>query len=232
MTEAALLVLVSSPLVGGGAWEPVGERLRAAGHEVLLFEPSDDGTPPYWRQHAASAVDAVASRHTESAVVLVGHSGAGPILPVIADALEQEVAAAVFVDAGLPIDGASRLDLLAAELPEMVGGFKRLLAAGGRYPQWSPEDLRDEVPDEALRSALVGDLRSRGEDFFAEPIPVPQTWQRVACAYLRLSAAYDRPADAARTRGWPVVDLDAGHFGLLSQPAAVAEAIVRLIGVL
>jgi hypothetical protein len=52
-------------------------------------------------------------------VVLVGHSGAGPLLPVIHRGLVQPVVACLFVDASLPHPGQSTLDELAVSVPEL-----------------------------------------------------------------------------------------------------------------
>jgi hypothetical protein len=47
----------------------------------------------------------------------------------------------LFCDAGLPRDGATRLELLAAEDPDMAAAFRAELERGGRFPQWGDADL-------------------------------------------------------------------------------------------
>jgi hypothetical protein len=100
----------------------------------------------------------------------------------------------LFCDAGLPRAGASRLDLLALEDPEMAAAFRVELERGGRFPEWSDADLEPLVPDPAARAALVGSLRPRGLGFFTEPLPAAAGWPDAPCGYLRLSAVYGGPA--------------------------------------
>jgi alpha-beta hydrolase superfamily lysophospholipase len=65
---------------------------------VLIHSPA--APAPQWR-HVPEAVRA-ATAEAAAPVVLVGHSGAGLLLPAIADALTVDVAALVFVDSFLP----------------------------------------------------------------------------------------------------------------------------------
>src|SRR5690242_9890568 len=97
------LRLVHSPLVGPATWEGVADELRARGHDVVV--PSLLAAAPRgdWR----ACVDAAAG---PGATVLVGHSGAGPLLPQIAARCDPAPECLVFVDAGVPpARGASEL---------------------------------------------------------------------------------------------------------------------------
>src|SRR5918994_1175721 len=81
---------------------------------------------------------------------LVGHRGAGPLLGAVGAGLRSAGRPAggyLFCDAGLPEDGASRLDLLAAEDREMAAAFREELEPGGEgsrngptptWSRWSP----------------------------------------------------------------------------------------------
>src|SRR5262249_49591650 len=92
-------VLVHSPAVGPATWRWVAETLRSQGHDAVvpnLCAAAQTGDPQYF---AESAVDAVPP---DGEVVLVGPSGAGPLLPVIATQLTDAPRMVVFVDAGLP----------------------------------------------------------------------------------------------------------------------------------
>src|SRR2546423_1226460 len=95
-------VLVHSPLVGPTSWLPVARELgrRGRGAVVPSLLGVAAGPEPQWG-HVPDAVRTATSdlRHR---MVLVGHSGAGVLLPVIADAVAGEVAALVFVDSFLP----------------------------------------------------------------------------------------------------------------------------------
>jgi hypothetical protein len=83
----------------------------------------------------------------ERRVVLVGHSGAGPLLPAIHRAIAQPLAACLFVDASLPYPGKSALDDLAINAPDLAQELRRFLTDGGSYPTWGAEELREILPD-------------------------------------------------------------------------------------
>src|SRR5215208_4594361 len=114
-------------------------------------------------------------------VVLVGHSGAGPLLPAMRELGGRDVAAYLFVDAGLPEDSRSRLDLLRAEMAEQLVAH---LEAGGRFPEWTDADLAEIVPDAARRRQLLAEMQPRDLPFWREPLPVFHGWPDAACAYL------------------------------------------------
>ncbi len=227
----ALVVLVHSPLVGPLTWAPVATELCRLGVEVIVPSLTDrdgDGLP-FWRQHAEAVAQALAPVPDGRPLVLAGHSGAGPLLPAIAEASRHPVAAYLFVDAGLPEDGQSRLDLMAAEDPEFAGQLREHLAAGGRFPTWSEDDLREAIPDAGLRRDVVAGLHPRSQAFFAEPLPVFPGWPDAPCGYLRLSSAYLVPAQRAMDAGWAYRDIEAGHFHLLVDPGGVGRALMELM---
>lgn len=55
------------------------------------------------------------------------------------------------------------------------------------------------------------------------------SWPDAPCAYIGLSEGYDGATRAARHSGWPYWEFDAGHFHMLVDPAAVAEALLQLV---
>jgi hypothetical protein len=212
-------------------WSLVAERLRRAGHAVLVpdLADRDDSSIPYWGQHAASVARAIGPAGGGRPLAFVAHSGAGPLLPAIRAATPYAVAAYVFVDAGLPHDGRSRLDEIADSVPALAAELRPHLAAGGRFPEWTDDDLREEVPDRHQRQLLVADLRPRGLAFFEEVLPDFAEWPDAPCAYLRLSTAYAGPAAEAARRGWPCRTFDAGHFHMLVDPDAATAALLDLM---
>lgn len=223
--------LVHSPLVGPRSWSPVAGELARRSFAVAapaLTEPAD-AERPWWRHHAGAAARGLASLPADRSVVLVGHSGAGPLLPAVGRALGRPVAAYLFVDAGIPRDGYSRLGLMGAEDSAFAAELGTQLAAGGRFPAWSDDDLRTVIPDPDLRRGLLAELRPRPLAFFTEPIPVPAGWPDAPCGYLRLSLAYAVPAEAARRAGWACREIEAGHFQAMVDPVAVTDALLDLV---
>jgi hypothetical protein len=219
-------VLVHSPLVGPATWQPVAAELRHLGFpvEVPALTPPIRLRPPYLPTAIVEVVAAVrGSGHAgDDAVVLAGHSGAGPRLPAIGAALARAgfpVVATVFVDAGLPLDGQTPRE---AAPPAFTDLLAALTDDHGRLPRWS--DWWDPAPE--LPAAVVAELEPVPAALFDEPLPVPPAWAAARAAYLAFT--YDTEADDAESRGWPVERMAGDHLALVTDPAAVAAAIVRL----
>jgi hypothetical protein len=230
VTGLPVYVLIHSPLVGRLTWEPVARQMQARNLEVavpsLIDEP--DSNRPYWQQHAVSVSRALVRLAENQRLVLVAHSGAGPLLPAVRQFLAHPIAAYIFVDAGMPQDGFSRLDLMEIEDPAWASQLRQELLADRRFPSWSAEQLSKVIPDPDLRRRMAAELQPRGLDFFSEPIPVFTGWPDAPCAYLWFSEPYAQDAAQARQAGWLLQHMPAGHFHMLVDPAKVADIMITL----
>ncbi len=221
------LVLVHSPLVGRSVWEPVAAELAGCGYKLSL--PDLAGAiaagPPYCLRQA----QAIASGAGDGPAILVGYSGAGPLLAA-AGALTSEVRAYVFVDAGLPAPGRSRLEAVPADFAERL---RSMADADGWLPPWprwwGDEELATLIADPAARRDFADDCPRLPLAMFEEVQPPAPTWPGAPCGYLRLSEPYDAQAALARGRGWAVAELDTHHLALLTDPGRVASALLYLV---
>jgi len=222
-----LLALIHSPLLGPLTWKRTAAVLSARGVSVLQPELRDEPASrlPFWQQQAESAAQALNGSAGAQPLVLVGHSGAGALLPAIRQAMGRQVAGYVFVDAGLPVDGQTRL----ATFGDQEASFREFLTSGGRFPNWTTADLQEIVPNPALAERLAADQRPRGLPFWEEPIPVFSGWPDAPGAFLLFTETYRRAAGEARALGWPVREMPAGHFHMLVDPDGVAGAMLELI---
>jgi hypothetical protein len=130
----------------------------------------------------------------------------------------------VFVDAILPHPGKSWFDTAPADLRRSLqeGVMAGLLPAWHEW--WPPGALEKLVPDAARRAALIAELEPIPAGFFEEPAPAARL--AASAAYLRLSGAYEDEAARASALGWPVMRLPLHHLAILTQPSAVAAALV------
>lgn len=222
-------VLVHSPLVGPATWAGVAEEIRAGGSAVVvpsLVEATRSGEPA-WRAQAVAVSDAVAQAGVKEPVV-VGHSGAGALLPVVGEALDG-VSGYIFVDAGLPEGGTTRLATLHPSLRSHLEGLEE----EGMLPPWSEwwgtGALERLLPDEPARAAFVAELEPVPLRVFEETLPEVRGWPDAPCGYLRLSEAYEGEEAEAAGRGWPVARLRGSHLEMLLQPHAVARAVLQLV---
>ena len=224
-------VLIHSPLVGRLTWSLVADHMRRL--DLTAFIPtlsdSPDSKEPYWKQHAASVARILADIPKDAVLTLVAHSGAGPLLPAIRQSIPNPVHAYVFVDAGIPRNTATRLDLMKLEDLDWANDFERQLERGERFPTWSMDDLQSVIQDDALRRQMVAELHPRGSDFFTEPIPVFAGWPDAPCIYVQFTSAYDWDSTQAQGFGWPTYKLEAGHFHMLVDAKEVTEIILAAV---
>ena len=182
---------------------------------------------PQWR-HVSNAVRRATS-HLHQRIILVGHSGGALLLPVIADASDNEVAALIFVDAFLP-PPAGRLPLGRPAFMDQL----RAMATDGVLPPWShwfgADAMRELVPDEGLRADLEAEMPSLPLSYFEATVPVPDDWTERPCGYLLLSAGpYGESAAEARAYGWPVIEIrDVQHLAIATNPIPVTEAVLDI----
>jgi hypothetical protein len=214
--------LVHSPLVGASTWRWAAQELEAAGHRVTVPQVPAAVTAQGWMAFA----DAVAGQ-ISGAEVLVGHSGAGPLLPQIVERAAGRPSALVFVDAAVPPPaGAAEL------MPLGMLAELRQLASDGRLPAWSdwfgPGVMDELVPDEGKRVAVLAELPMLPLSFFEDRVPLPAGWTGIPSGYVLLSEAYAAAADEADSRGWPVARSMGAHLDIVTRPKAVAEAIAAV----
>ena len=207
------MVLVHSPLVGPFTWSLVAKPLQADGFDVLVPILTDSGetSPPYWQQHAVSVQQALVSISQERPLVLVGHSGAGSLLPVLAQAARHPVTAYLFVDASLPHPGKTQLEEMEASVPAFAQELRRLLAAGSRFPNWKDEDLREVLPDGGARQQLLAEVQPRPLNFFEEVLPEVSGWSDAKGGYLLFTQGYRPYLEQAQRAGWPSRTVPAGR---------------------
>lgn len=227
--QRIVFALIHSPLVGTTTWAAVAEQLSHEGFVTVTPALASPQTPepPFWSTHVHNVAVALKPFSSDPVVILAGHSGGGVLLPAISQSLDKPAGAAIFIDAAIPRDGASRLDLF--ESSEAAEEFRRA-ASNGLLPTWSEEDLRGVIEDDELRHKFVSELRPLPLAVYEEPLPVSEGWADVPQAYLHFTSTYDLFAKQAQQAGWPYIHLEGGHFHMLVDPIAVAGALIDGLG--
>ena len=226
-----LFVLIHSPLVGPLTWSLVAEELRQRGADAvtpsLLVPQCDDG--PYWRRHVGAVAGALWDVPHDRSLLLVAHSGAGPLLPAVGRGIGRPVAGYLFVDAALPgADGQSRLDLFA---PAEAEQFRASAVDGTIGGAWRNDDvlLAAGISDPDLRRRFAAEVPDVPLSVYEEPLPVSPDWPDAPCGYLLFSAPYETDAYRASLRDWPVRELQGPHFQMLADPASVTGALLGVV---
>ena len=225
------LLLIHSPLVGPFTWELVAREIeQRGGCAVVPALPDTRGTSvPTWQAGVLAARTALLGTSPGEPVVVVGHSGAGPVLHAFGAAVAGgRPAAYLFTDAGIPSDGTTRLEQLRREAPQFARQLEERFAAGSRFPEWTDADLRAVLPDASMRDRMLAEMRPQDAEFWDEALPPLAAWPDAPCGYLQFTASYEPAAQEARRAGWAYRRLDGGHFQMLVDPPAVAAALLDL----
>lgn len=223
----ARLLLIHSPLVGSATWDLVAADLAGRGWRVGVPDLTDSimAGPPYCLRQA----EVIAGSASGQPAILIGHSGAGPLLAT-AGALIGQVLGYIFADASLPIPGQTWMQTappeLAAQLREMADQQGWLPP----WPQWrGDETMAELIPDPAARRHFVAGCPRLPLAMFEELHPPAPQWPDAPAAYLQLSEAYQDQAATARELGWPIAERMSHHLAPLTHSGMVAESLHELL---
>ena len=225
-----VLELIHSPLFSELTWNATAEALRANG--LPAFTPSMkgvfDGSPPYYSRLVSTVLDQIEQHRGRRDVILVGHSGAGALLPAISHRVTGRTVGTIFVDAILPHPGHSWFDSASETLCQQL----RELTSGGRLPPWHrwfpPNTAEALLPTAESRRQFFTGLPEAPLSYFEERAPRGEDVEPSGSAYLRLTDAYEEAAREAEHRGWLVAHHPAHHLAILTSPETIAASLVGL----
>src|SRR5258708_38999782 len=109
------VVVVHRPVVGWATWDLVGADLAGGGYELGIPDLTSTvmAGPPYCLRQA----QVMARSASGQPAILIGHSGAGPLLAA-AGAIIGQGRGSIFGDAGPPTPGPARVE---TEAPHPAG---------------------------------------------------------------------------------------------------------------
>ncbi len=230
----ATYVLVHGSFQGGWIWKPTAEELRRRGHAV--YAPTLDGCGE--RRHLIRPGITIAAQAREVAdmlfyedlrdVALVATSTGGLVVCKIAELVRDRIRRLAFVDALAPQPGERVTDIV---------------QRGANTPPMPTTDLTRGPTREELESRLFADLAPDLRAWAVDrctPHPIEasdapgeldgfwaQEWPGTRVVRCRLSA---NPPEAHQRRtaerlGAEWLELDAGHYPMLSHPWELANMI-------
>jgi pimeloyl-ACP methyl ester carboxylesterase len=236
----AKFVLVHGAWQTASTWDLVVPKLRAIGHEVwipLLSGLENDTsllTSAIGLQTHIEDVIGVLTRENLQDVALVGHSYAGMIITGVAEHVLHRLNRLVYVDAFIPCDGQSALDLL----PEAIAlAFRQ--QADNEGEGWRLRGSEIQLNMWGLKSGPARDfVRSRLSDFslncFQEAIGTPANAAAklprrfIACVAEGYPARpiFQRFADQAKREDWSYNELPTGHDCHVEMPDAFVSSLL------
>jgi pimeloyl-ACP methyl ester carboxylesterase len=237
------VVFVHGAMHGAWCWERVLARLQRGEVGRATELPGRAGNPAALTELTATdfadAVIAEIDVAGWSSVVLVGHSMAGVVLPIVARRIPDRIQHLVYVSALVPPVGASPVDLLPWPLKPYVGYQVRSALShadrGLSVPRWLARRMFcSDLSPLAAREVLER-LCPEAPRLFIDPVADPPTQPGIGVTYVRLGrdkALPPRIQDRviAGMGDVTIADIAAGHDAMLSEPHAVAAIIDSLVG--
>ena len=224
----AAFVIVHGGWAGGWIWQRVARQLRAAGHEV--YTPTLTGmgerihlaTPEVdLATHVLDVVNVLEAEDLHE-VVLAGHSYGGMPVTGVAERVPERLSQIVYLDAFVPRDGESLLDLLG---PQARADTERAFqnSDDGWRVLW-PGDTAPPRPWPAPTPRFV----PQPWKTFSQPLAVgnpaaaalPRTYVRCTADKAPGEGSGDAFAKSwarAQEGGWRLRELDTGHNGVTTE---------------
>ena len=236
----ATFVIVHGAWAGAHAWRWVRPLLRAAGHDVVT--PSLTGLGE--RAHLATPdtnldthiADVVRGADYEDLhdVVLVGHSYGGMVITGVADRVPERIGQLVYLDADVPHEGESMMDLVPADERARYEEAARTRSDGWVVPPPLPDPLPPGLPPEvawAVSRFNPHPLATMTQPLHLEhgETDLPRTF--VLCTEGKEDEP--EPPSVARVRAdpsWRLIELAATHTAHVAAPELLSRLLLDLAG--
>jgi pimeloyl-ACP methyl ester carboxylesterase len=224
----ATYVLVHGAYHGGWCWRDVSKRLRAAGHDV--FTPTLTGLGE--RSHLlSSAVDL--SLHVTDIVnvlewenlqdiILVGHSYGGMVVTGVADRAAHRIKDIIYLDAIVPENGQSTLDVQPPGRREWI--VERARDAGGLAgPPIDPEAYGVTEPTAKAwvsTKCTPQPFATLSQKLSISGKPADRVGKHLYILSTSPALPYMRQfyETALATPGWDAMEMATGHDAMVTEP--------------
>ena len=229
----AIFVLIHGSWHGGWCWQKLAPRLRAAGHTVYtptltgLGERAHLLTPAVNVDTHVQDVLGVLAYEDLREVTLVGHSYAGLLLPVIANAAADRLRQLVYLDGSQAASGVALFERYPQTRVQMAEAV-RTSGEGWRVPlpEWD-FGITDAADLSWVRSHLTPQPLAACEQ--------PAVYARdprdfLPCTYI--ACIGDRAPGGERYpegEGMTYLELATGHDAMVTAPEALAEMLLGLL---
>jgi pimeloyl-ACP methyl ester carboxylesterase len=231
-------VLVHGSHSGGWIWQKVAPLLRAGGYEV--YTPTLTGLSD--RSHLLDCGVDLTTHITDvvslifyediSDVVLVGHSYAGMVITGVAAKVPERLKLLVYLDAYVPDDGQSEVDLWPAEMRAAIQADEAA-ARGLRQP---PPPAIFGITDPEMADWVRARWTPQPLTTYTQPVPsgtarsaaLPRVYIHCTGGPTTSTPLFAPFAAKARADGWQVREMATGHVAMLTAPRELAGLLLEL----
>lgn len=244
----ATFVLVHPAWFGGWCWSKTAPLLRAHQHDVHTPTLTGLGERCHLSNreiglttHIEDVVNVLEFENLRRAI-LVGNSSSGMVITGVAERVPERLAQVVYLDAFVPEDGQSLVDMLPVERRQAMEDFVKAEGQGWLLPRFAP------MPWERIVRDMWG-ITSDDDVSWTLPRLKPMPFRTFADRAQRANPAatavdrvfircnqfphpvFDKHARMARqTAGWRYRELATPHLPHITHPAELAEVLLALAG--
>ena len=231
-------VLIHGAFHGGWCWKYVANSLRNAGHQVYtptltgLGERAHLISPEIGLDTHVQDILGVLEYEDLHDVVLVGHSYGGMVITGVAEKCPERLAQLVFLDAFIPGNGQSLIELFPPEMAGRIRDQARLEGEGYRLPPSSPEifGITREEDLAWVRPRLV----AQPFKTYLDPVQIsnqkaaqiPHTY--IYCLHPR-SLLEQFVKTIRMDKNWQYFEITAGHDAMIVEPEQVSNVLLKLV---
>lgn len=226
----ATYVILPGATAGGWYMKQVAQRLQNAGHEVFtptytglgershLLNPDVD-----LETHILDTLQVFKYENLED-VILVGKSYSGMIVTAVVDRIPQQIRHLVYLDAAVPQNGESLLDLLDPAIAAGVGEFVKAYGDGWFLP--ADPTVEPRLTNHPWKT-VTQPIHLDGNPA-AEHIPRTYIYCTVKASGDLATVLTQRGAKTAKTKGWHYHEISSGHEPEQEKPDDVAAILLAL----
>jgi pimeloyl-ACP methyl ester carboxylesterase len=226
--------------MGGWIWEEVASSLRDRDHNVHELTlsglhpdvDSADAAGVRLITHVQDVLNYLASNNLEQ-VVLVGHSYSGIVVGQVAAQVHELVTHTVFIEAFLPIDGKSLLEVSGLD----VGHERSLIEANsGLWPAPTLDELKQQSSlnkeqVKFLASRLVGHPGRTITDpaVLTRPLSLLRATFIAGEGWLSESRESELADALRRETSWSFRAIEGGHWLMLTNPDQLSDLLHEVV---
>lgn len=229
-------LLVHGAWESGWVWQSVTPLLEKAGHKVYAPSLTGLGERSHLlnkevnlETHIQDILNLIKWERLKN-ITLVGHSYGGMVVSGVADKAYKQINSLIYLDAFIPKDGQSLLDLMLPDRAENIIKSAKNEGKGWKVPTKAAplQDITSEKEINLLNTLCTPHPFAS----MTQKIKLLNNEQKISKKAFILASKFQptvftKFAEQALGLDWPVKNIDTHHFTMISKPRETADAIMK-----